>query len=414
MSDHNYNPILAQRVAYKGITDVHRVFLQSIVAAGYIPQAAAAVKLREVVEAFPSPLARGGASTESFTLSKVLIALNTSLNSVNFEIKQVRAESDGKLYLVFTNTKIDDLAKGVLDAAERDATLAVMKTVVNCLLERKCVRVVFGLPAPRSPHSTPSFPPPPLPPTPNSGAVPAHQVLGTGIGSLFTQQEKYLRSEVAAAVEGAPEAKIKSVSKAAWLVTVKRLLAQGYLARASVAVEGAAKGGGASALAAGDGGGEESAAAAEEEQKEEEEEEEEGGGGGGRPHKRATLASAASGGGASTEARIFIGPRASSELDEALESKGVERCARCNAVCVSPSEARLATGLRMHIACASGKAEPLEAGDAAEALVAQGGKKAVKGGAKAGAAAASASAAQKGKGKRGRAQEGEEEGGDEE
>jgi hypothetical protein len=101
--------------------------------------------------------------------------------------------------------------------------------------------------------------------------------------------------------------------------------------------------------------------------------------------------------------RIFLGPRASGELDLALDSKGVGRCDKCNAVCVSPDQQRLAAGLRVHIACAAKSGEKILWEDAL-AGEEQGAKKAAT---KAGGGVAASAAARKGK--RGRAKEEEEE-----
>ncbi len=114
------------------------MFLQCVVAAGCLPQSAAAAKLQEVAAAFP----RVASLVQPADLSapRVVRALNLALVPLSMELKWVRAEADGKWFLVFANTQQDDMSKGVLDAADRDTTLAVMKTVVNCLVERKCVR----------------------------------------------------------------------------------------------------------------------------------------------------------------------------------------------------------------------------------------------------------------------------------
>ena len=129
---------LARKFAYPYLSGVDHMFCHCLIAAGHMPQAAAARKLAELHAAMPyaRSAAAGGAPP---SLPATVSLLNRALRDVGMEVQWVRAEADGSAHLVFTNVLEDDLSKAVSAGAERDALLAVMKVVVNCLLEKGCV-----------------------------------------------------------------------------------------------------------------------------------------------------------------------------------------------------------------------------------------------------------------------------------
>ena len=122
---------------FPSITHVHRMFLQTVVAAGgWLRQDEAAAALARLARDFEH--CRGGLPVEAFTVRSAVDALNPGLDFLEMRLELVRGEGDARVYVVYCNTKADALAKEV-GAAEKAETVAVMKVVLNFLVAKKCV-----------------------------------------------------------------------------------------------------------------------------------------------------------------------------------------------------------------------------------------------------------------------------------
>ncbi len=138
---------------FPSITHVHRMFLQTVVAAGgWLRQDEAAAALTRLARDFEH--CRGGLPVEAFTVRSAVDALNPGLDFLEMRLELVRGEGDARVYVVYCNTKADALAKDV-GAAEKAETVAVMKVVLHFLVAKKCVRRRASGAAQRAPVSNP-------------------------------------------------------------------------------------------------------------------------------------------------------------------------------------------------------------------------------------------------------------------
>ena len=151
---------------------------------------AAETLFHEITVDFPA------SSEGRLTLPQVVRDLSEALETVDFSVKWVRSEADGRVYLVFQNSAADDFAKNAAAGDEKEAMVTVLKAVVGCLVEKK-------------------------------GALAVSAVRSVERGSLFEKQSIFLNDASAGG-------KIKLVARKQWLPTVTRLFALGWLESATV------------------------------------------------------------------------------------------------------------------------------------------------------------------------------------
>ena len=128
---------LIKKLTFSQVTQVHKIFQQHLISAGYLPQKAAHDLLAKIVKSFPYCL--DGLKPQAFTLGRVVKDLNAALLHVDMAIAWVRGEHDGVAYLTFCNSTSDEAAKskwGLIDA-EKEETVSVMKVIVNYMLQNK-------------------------------------------------------------------------------------------------------------------------------------------------------------------------------------------------------------------------------------------------------------------------------------
>lgn len=273
------------------------MLLRILIASGPMTKAAAAAALAKIQSDVPA--ASGG---RVLGLKRVVDDLNVGLENVEMKVAWARGEGSGGAYLVFANTKADELAKEVFKAADREARVTALRAVVNCLVDSECVvgNVSVARAAGTHPH-----PPAPL----RSGALLASHLTGSSKLSLFARQAEFLKADVgagagagAASGGGCAAGKIKPITKKRqWEQAINVLIDGGWITTAAVSIDG------------------------------------------------------------QDERRVFLGPRAVAELQGSLAAKGVADCARCHVPCVSPDPEQL-PDKRLHFACALLSAEKFDDG----------------------------------------------------
>ncbi len=122
--------------SYPDITPLHRLFLQTLSASGYLSQELAEEHLSRLVRDYP--FCRGGLKPQEITVESTTRTLNPGLEAFDMRIQQTRGEGDGTLYLVLCNTKADSLAKEV-GAGDKVESVAVLKVIMNYLIAKKWV-----------------------------------------------------------------------------------------------------------------------------------------------------------------------------------------------------------------------------------------------------------------------------------
>ncbi len=120
---------------FPAIAPVHRMFLHMLIASnGYLRQDKAQAVLAELVRS--NPFCTNALQASDISVKGTVDALNPGLEFFDMHIAYVRSESDGRLYLVYSNTKSDALAMGV-GASDKEESVAVMKVVLNYLVAKE-------------------------------------------------------------------------------------------------------------------------------------------------------------------------------------------------------------------------------------------------------------------------------------
>ena len=86
----------------------------------------------------------GASGGRALTLGGVVKDLNKGLDDVEMKLAWARDEGTGAAFVVFANTKADDLAKDACKLADREALVTALRAVVTCLIDTECVRGAAG------------------------------------------------------------------------------------------------------------------------------------------------------------------------------------------------------------------------------------------------------------------------------